>query len=85
MAELYNGWKNRQTWNVALWLGNDRGLYLATIAIVKRLGDALSDTAIREFCEEQFPKGVTPDGDSLIGVDWYSIRDAAKDMVATDA
>lgn len=23
----YNGWKNYETWNVALWLGNDYGLY----------------------------------------------------------
>ena len=27
MSEEYNGWKNWQTWNVALWLDNDEGFH----------------------------------------------------------
>ena len=28
--EGYNGWKNYETWNVALWLQNDYPLYCIT-------------------------------------------------------
>ena len=31
----YEGWKNRQTWNVALWLNNDKSSYTGMVEYVK--------------------------------------------------
>jgi len=31
----YNGWANRDTWNLALWVGNDPGLYAAACDYVE--------------------------------------------------
>lgn len=32
--DTYNGWKNRATWNVALWIGQDP-LYTEAVAFIK--------------------------------------------------
>jgi hypothetical protein len=32
----YNGWRNRQTWNVSMWLSNDYSLYQAAANYMER-------------------------------------------------
>jgi hypothetical protein len=48
--QTYNGWTNWETWNVALWIGNDEGLYrearkcYSYLNFVERMGFASSTT-----------------------------------------
>ena len=46
----YEGWENYETWLVALWIGNDQGLYEA----VREMADGSPET-IKDFILEFNP------------------------------
>jgi hypothetical protein len=52
----YQGWKNYETWNIALWINNDQGLQ----SIVHDLAREITEigelaTAIKDMVEESNP------------------------------
>ena len=66
----YNGWTNYETWNVALWIGNDEGLY-----DIARLCETYSDF-VDALEGGSFNDLSTPDG--------VSFKDAQLNTVELD-
>jgi hypothetical protein len=65
----YNGWANRATWNVALWVGNDESTYrrmLGRRAELPRRKFTAATAAM--LAQDLFTDGATPDGDKLADV-----------------
>ena len=52
----YNGWENYETWNVALWIENDEGLYNEARRLRRRGYNALVELILNCGSKE------TPDG-----------------------
>jgi len=81
MCKEYNGYTNYQTWNVALWIDNDEGMYdyahemAAELEKPSRIADWLKD-----YIEELNPvtdASMFSDlmGHALASVDWYEIAE----------
>lgn len=73
----YNGWKNRETWNVALWIGNDPGLY--SLALESKDYAAFKAT-MRELADE----GVGVSGIAFETPDGVAWGDSGIDVEAID-
>ena len=58
----YNGWANYETWNVALWIGNDEPLY--NMALRSRSYPDLVEQ-LKEFNSLQTPDGVAWNNSAL--------------------
>ena len=61
-STTYNGWKNYETWNVALWLCNDYPIYRVASGYAKYASPYLS---LRIDLKESFNYTTTRDGVNL--------------------
>ena len=68
LLNTYNGWKNRQTWNVSLWLNNDEGVYREAVSFMNKHPEAKHPYAL--FIKTSGRANYqTPDG-----IKWLSTR-----------
>lgn len=75
MERNYNGYANWATWNVALWMNNDEGLYREMQRFARR--HEATERSAENFVLELMPNG-TPDMDTAAEyseVDWEHIAE----------
>ena len=80
----YNGWKNRQTWNVALWAQNDEVIYSGAVAYVKmRRAKKRQPTWAGFVAFQWLTNAQTPDGISYSGtrLDHRALSEMLRELV----
>ena len=79
MTQTYNGWTNRATWNVALWIGNDEFLYNTARACVEYKGK--DETPYDKFIRCMFNAANFRNGDGIAWDDETINHDEINEMM----
>jgi len=80
-TETYNGWANYETWNAALWIGNDEFLYNTAKACVTYccVNETPWNKFVRCMTDGQIGRHLVTTGD---GVAWNDPKIDSDEMVA---
>jgi hypothetical protein len=81
MEKGYNGWKNRQTWNVSLWINNDESLYNAAVDFMK---NCKGKKTYSNFIKQVGLKDIrTPDNISFSGsrLDYKALNEMMQELI----
>lgn len=81
----YNGWRNRQTWNVSLWLNNDEPLYRAAVKFMEQRKHPKANNHYLRFIKEQGLADLrTGDNIAWAGsrLDYKALNEMMKELVA---
>jgi hypothetical protein len=69
----YNGWTNRATWNVNLWVDNTERTYRARLDAFRRQKPTAATA--EAFARQMFPNG-TPDIRGFAAVNWAELAES---------
>jgi cyanate permease len=81
MDTEYNGWKNRQTWNVALWIGNQEYIYMEAVDFMQTYSGT---RPYSRFIQSRVGGGRTPDNIAWLGtrLDYPALNEMMREFVA---
>lgn len=77
----HNGWKNKATWNVAMWLNNEFGIYLGAVEFMK---DYKGKRPYIDFCiDAGLDTQKTPDKSNWCSdnLDYTALNEMMKELI----
>jgi hypothetical protein len=84
MSKEYNGWANRSTWNVALWINNDELMYEQAVRFMKKEENIHAKHPYKSFILDYgLQSEKTPDGIKFLSssLDYKALNEMMLELV----